>query len=65
METLFALVLTVAMTNGEYQDAVIGVYNTEAQCQQAAFEQGVNGNCYPVEAIVRAGEQPAGELAQQ
>ncbi|MBE8178548.1 DUF1482 family protein, partial [Leptospira borgpetersenii] len=44
MGTLFALVLTVAMTSGEYQDAVIGVYDTEAQCHQAAFEQVINGN---------------------
>lgn len=26
METLFALVLTVAMTNGDYQDVILGVY---------------------------------------
>lgn len=64
MGTLFALVLTVAMTNGEYQEAVIGVYDSEPECQQAAVEQRITAECYPVEGIIRQGEQPAKELAQ-
>lgn len=59
MNTLFALVLTVGMTNGEFQDAVLGVYENESQCQAAAVEQQVAGNCYPVERIIRADEVPA------
>lgn len=59
MNTLFALVLTIAMTNGEFQDVVLGVYDSQEQCEQAAVEQRVNGECFPVEGIIRAGELPA------
>lgn len=59
MSTLFALVLTIGMTNGDFQDVVLGVYDDQQQCQQAAVEQQVNGECFPVERIVRGGEQPA------
>lgn len=59
METLFALVLTVAMTNGDYQDVVLDVYDSKQQCEQAAIDQKVSGNCYPVEQIVRSEEVPA------
>jgi hypothetical protein len=38
METLFALVLTVAMTNGDYQDVILGS-TTAAKCSQEASEQ--------------------------
>jgi len=48
------------MTNGDFQDAVLGVYENERQCEAAAVEQQVAGNCYPVERIVRADEVPAG-----
>lgn len=59
MSTLFALVLTIGMTNGDFQDVVLGVYDNQQQCQQAAVEQQVNGERFPVERIVRGGEQPA------
>lgn len=59
METLFALVLTVAMTNGDYQDVILGVYDSQQECSQAAIDQKVSGNCYPVERIVRNEEVPA------
>lgn len=59
MNTLFALVLTIGMTNGDFQDVVLGVYDNQQQCEAAAVEQQVNGECYPVEGIVRADEQPA------
>lgn len=59
MNSLFALVLTIGMTNGDFQDVVLGVYDDQTQCQQAAVEQQVNGECFPVERIVRGGEQPA------
>ena len=59
MNTLFALVLTVGMTNGDFQDVVLGVYEDQRQCEAAADEQQVAGNCYPVDRIVRADEVPA------
>jgi len=59
MGTLFALVLTIGMTNGECQDVVLDVYNSQQQCEQAAIEQKVSGDCYPVERIVRSDEVPA------
>lgn len=60
METLFALVLTVAMTNGDYQDVILGVYDSQQQCEAAASEQMGVTNCYPVEGIIHADETPAG-----
>ena len=62
MNSLFALVLTIGMTNGDYQDVVLGVYDNQQQCQQAAVEQQVSGECFPVDKIVRADEQPATQL---
>jgi len=59
MNTLFALVLTIGMTNGDFQDIVIGVYDSQMQCEQAALEQRVNGECFPVDAIIRGDELPA------
>ncbi|MGK3372087.1 DUF1482 family protein [Citrobacter youngae] len=59
MNTLFALVLTIGMTNGDFQDVVLGVYGDQQQCEQAAVEQQVSGNCYPVERTIRSGELPA------
>ncbi|EMM0378110.1 DUF1482 family protein [Pluralibacter gergoviae] len=59
MNALFALVLTIGMTNGDYQDVVLGVYDDQQQCQLAMQEQQINGECFPVERIVRNGEQPA------
>lgn len=60
---LFALVLTVGLTNGDFQDVVVGVYETQQQCEAAAIEQQITGECFPVERIVRADEQPAGYSA--
>lgn len=59
MNTLFALVLTVGMTNGDFQDVVLGVYEDQRQCEAAAVEQHVAGECFEVERTVRNGEQPA------
>jgi len=59
MGTLFALVLTIGMTNGEFQDVVLDVYDSQQQCEQASIEQKVSGDCYPVERIVRSEEVPA------
>jgi len=59
MGTLFALVLTIGMTNGDYQDVVLDVYDDQQQCEQAAIEQKVSGICYPVERLVRNEEVPA------
>ncbi len=65
METLFALVLTVAMTNGDYQDVILGVYDGQQECSLAATEQKVSAECWPVESIIRNGEFPAKSIAQQ
>jgi len=59
MGPLFGLVLTIGMTNGEFQDVVLDVYDSQQQCEQAAIDQKVSGNCYPVEQIVRSEEVPA------
>lgn len=59
MGTLFALVLTVGMTNGSFQDVVIGVYDNQQQCEIASVEQHVSGECYPVDAVIPADEIPA------
>ncbi|MEG0870573.1 MAG: DUF1482 family protein [Hafnia sp.] len=64
MNTLFALVLTIGMTNGDFQDVVIDVYGSQQQCEQAAIEQQISGNCYPVDGIVRSEEVPAGATAK-
>ncbi|EEA8306687.1 DUF1482 family protein [Salmonella enterica subsp. enterica serovar Rubislaw] len=65
MGTLFALVMTVAMINGEYHDVILGVYDSHQECQQAASEQKVSADCWPVEGILRNGEFPAQEVAQK
>lgn len=39
MGTLYALVLTITMTNGDYQDAVVGIFDNQQQCEAAASEQ--------------------------
>ncbi|EML9214393.1 MULTISPECIES: DUF1482 family protein [Citrobacter freundii complex] len=59
MNTLFALVLTIGMTNGDFQDVVLGVYGNQNLCEQAAVEQQVSGSCYPVERIISSDELPA------
>ncbi|WP_423957673.1 DUF1482 family protein [Citrobacter freundii] len=59
MSTLFALVLTIGMTNGDFQDVVLGVYDDQQQCEQAAVEHQVSGSCYPVERIISSDELPA------
>ncbi|EDN2205967.1 DUF1482 family protein [Salmonella enterica] len=64
MNTLFALVLTIGMTNGDFQDVVLGVYGDQQQCEQAAVEQQVSGNCYPVDGIIRSEEVPAETTAK-
>ncbi len=64
MNALFALVLTVGLTNGDFQDVVVGVYETQQQCESAAVEQQVAGECFPVDRIVRADEQPAGDVVK-
>ncbi|WP_410735979.1 DUF1482 family protein [Citrobacter koseri] len=47
------------MTNGDFQDVILGVYDNQQECQAAAVEQKVNGECWPVEGIIRNGELPA------
>ena len=59
MSALFALMLNLGMTNGEYQEVVLGVYYSQEKCEEAAIEQHVSGECYPVDEIIHSGEQPA------
>ncbi|MPU29090.1 DUF1482 family protein [Escherichia coli] len=60
MGTLFALVLTVGMTNGDYQDVILDIYESQQQCEAAATDQRINGECFPVEGVIKADEIPAG-----
>lgn len=64
MGVLFALVLTIGMTNGDFQDVVLGVYDSQQQCEQAAIDQQVSGHCYPVDKVVRSEEVPAESTAK-
>ncbi|UMB78838.1 YebW family protein [Dickeya fangzhongdai] len=50
---LFALVISVCTLSGECDDAVLSVHDSEQECQHAIFEQGISGECYPVERIIR------------
>ncbi|AMX04547.1 hypothetical protein A0R60_0233 [Enterobacter asburiae] len=52
------------MTNGDYQDVILGVYDSQQECSQAATEQKVSAECWPVESILRNGEFPAKSIAQ-
>lgn len=60
MGALYALVLTITMTNGDYQDAVVGIFDNQQQCEAAASAQMGVTNCYPVEGIIHGDETPAG-----
>lgn len=64
METLFALVMTVGLTNGDFQDVVVGIYESQQQCEAAAVEQLFMGECYPVERIVHTDKQLAGNVVK-
>ncbi|ATA23500.1 DUF1482 domain-containing protein [Brenneria goodwinii] len=57
METLYALVITVCTFGSHCQDAVLEIYESERDCEQAAYEQRVHGECFPVEGIIRADDQ--------
>ena len=58
MSTLFYLVITVCALTGECSDTPLGVYQTEDDCNAAATEQSVKGECFPV-SIPAADQQPA------
>ena len=62
MTTLYALVLTVFLTTGEVQDQVVDIYDSKAECTEAAKEQHIAGDCLEVEAIIpmNKSEIPAG-----
>ncbi len=57
MNTLFALVLSIGMTDGSYQDVVVDVYDSFSQCRSAAAEQRVDGECYPIDDIIQGDDQ--------
>jgi len=62
MTIFYALVLTVFLTNGEVQDQVVDIYDSKAECTEAAKEQQIAGDCFEVETIVpmNQNEIPAG-----
>lgn len=60
--TLFALVLTVSLINGEYQQLTLGFYISEQECILAAEEQRVPNECWPVSGAV---EIPAQEISRK
>ncbi|MRT51993.1 DUF1482 family protein [Raoultella sp. RIT712] len=62
MSSLFALVLSIGMTVGGTQEVLLGVYDSEQDCKNAAAEQDVNGECYPLKGLLE--EHPAGFTAQ-
>jgi hypothetical protein len=47
MSSFFVLIVTVCALTGECSDIMLGVYQTEADCDTAAKEQHVKGVCYP------------------
>ncbi|WP_406916914.1 DUF1482 family protein [Klebsiella oxytoca] len=61
MSTLFALVISVCALTGECSDVLIGVYDKEKICTDAASEQQVNGQCMPYKQAFAAADdqQPA------
>lgn len=59
--TIFALVLTTFLTTGQAQYDVLEIYPSYAECSNAAQEQKINAECYPVDNIIHNGEEtPAG-----
>lgn len=62
MSSLFALVLSIGMTVGGTQEVLLGVYDSEQACKNAASEQDVKGEGYPLKGLLN--EHPAGFTAQ-
>ncbi|MDY3570234.1 DUF1482 family protein [Enterobacter hormaechei] len=44
------------VVNGELQDAVLDIYDTQQMCSQVRDNQGINGECYEVEAVIHPGD---------
>ncbi|HDT6091292.1 TPA: DUF1482 family protein [Raoultella ornithinolytica] len=62
MSTMFALVITVGMLIGGDQEVLLGVYDSEKECQAAAVEQDVKGECLPLKGVLA--EHPAAFTVQ-
>ena len=62
MNTAYALVLTVFLNTGEPLDLIVDIRDSMEECMAAADEQKIPGNCYPVDKVIRMGnnEVPAG-----
>jgi hypothetical protein len=45
------------MLTGGNQDVLLGVYDSEKACKDAAVEQGIQGDCYPLKGVLE--EHPA------
>lgn len=56
MSTMFALVISVCALTGECSDVLIGVYETEKLCSEAATEQYVNGQYLPYKQVFAAAD---------
>lgn len=61
MSTLFALVISICALTGECSDVLIGVYDSEKICTDAAAEQHVDGLCLPYKQVLTTADdqQPA------
>lgn len=57
MSTMFSLVISVCALTGECSDVLIGVYETEKLCSEAATEQYVNGQCLPYKQVFAAADE--------
>lgn len=66
MNSFYALVVVVQLMSGQTQEQVLGVYESEDACFQAAAEQEVkDGQCWPVDGIIHTDEVPAAQLARK
>ncbi|MBP2856153.1 DUF1482 family protein [Dickeya oryzae] len=45
--------LAICSTSGACEDAVTGVYDSEAECESAAFEDRINGECFQIDYVVK------------
>ncbi|HKN03107.1 MAG TPA: YebW family protein [Buttiauxella sp.] len=57
---MFALVLFICYLDGNCEDIVVDVFNTEKQCVVAMDDQRIrNGGCFPIEDFIDGFWHPA------
>ena len=54
----YALVVSILMTSGEPQDAVVDVYPSYSTCREAADQLKTDANCYQIERVIHRSETP-------